>query len=168
MKAPSPLWLYGPPDRQPCMAVVTSTVLRSASFLLLHWQVLVIVVMEVWSRMKSNATVKKWHKNEICAVTPPDTSYCHYLSSDWEKKTCCTECAIVEASGLRLMRKQQQGCCWGSGGFTGISWYSLLKKDLIVTDHRATSQAWSSGENHLTGNKLKRVFADGAIPNRFS
>ena len=37
-----------------------------------------------------------------------------------------------------------------------------LKKDLIV------NWARSFGESHLTGDKVRLDFADGAIPNRFS
>lgn len=70
------------------------------------------------------------------------------------------------------MRNQQQGF-WGSGGFAGIGGALLilsssLKKDPIITDHCAASQACSIGEDHLTGDELDCVFTAGAIRSRLS
>ena len=69
------------------------------------------------------------------------------------------------------MRKQQRGCFLGSGCVPENGGYqttlrSFLKKNPVITDHCAASQACSFGENHLTGDKLDCFFGARGICNR--
>lgn len=71
------------------------------------------------------------------------------------------------------MSNQQQGCFWISWGLAIVGRSllircSFLKKHPIITDHGAASQACSIWENHLTGDKLDRIFTAGAICDRSS
>lgn len=71
------------------------------------------------------------------------------------------------------MSNQQQGCFWISGvlarvGRSKLILCGFLKKDPIITDHSTASQACNIWENHLTGDKLDSIFADGTICDRSS